>query len=345
MDCKDISLRISILAKMGTRIIQGLDNGSYDAIIEEAYQKNPWFSPGYIRMSLCHIAKNYLSEEKIHQWLQRYEIGAPAGPRSIALNMAGNIPLVGFHDLVCTFICGYKSLIRCSSKDNTLLPFLIAEAISSDPACAPYFSFTERLSGCDAIIATGSNNSARYFEYYFRNIPHLIRKNKSSMAILTGKESAQDMQGLAKDVFTYFGLGCRNVTQILIPDISFLDALYEPFSQYKTLIEHHKYANNYLYYRSLYLMNTIRFFDTGFALFVNNSQVSSPVSVIHYTIYPHLDFVGSYIERNTEEIQIVIAASELDFPCLKPGTSQYPELSDYADNTDTMAFLLAFDYK
>ena len=248
--------------------------------------------------------------------------------------MAGNIPLVGFHDWLCVFISGHKAMVKLSSRDKVLLPHLVDKLISWDPRVEEYTSFSDMLKGCDAYIATGSNNSSRYFEYYFGKYPHFIRRNRTSVAILTGTENQADLEKLADDVFQYFGLGCRNVTKIYVPrDYDFIPLL-NAFRKYDHLADHHKFRNNYDYNLALHLLNKVVYMSTASLLLVEQPSFFSPISQLNYETYEDADKVRGQL-LSSADIQCLVGETGVPF-----GMAQSPAITDYADGINTLQFLM-----
>ena len=298
---------------------------------ERAAISNSWFTPDSINHAVDSITVAFLDQAQLENWVGLYP---PAGgERTVGIIMAGNIPLVGFHDLLCGFISGHRLAIRLSSKDNILLPHLIGKLAEWEPSVRETIVMQEMLKGCDAYIATGSNNSARYFEQYFGKYPHIIRRNRTSVAVLSGHETREALQDLAKDVFTYFGLGCRNITQLHVPAGYDFSLLLEAFSHYQDLMLHHKYKNNYDYHLALYLLNKIPYLTNGSLLLVENDLPFSPVSVLHYKYYTDRQILLQMLQESGD-IQYIAGAGGIPF-----GTTQQPSLTDYADGIDTMRFL------
>jgi hypothetical protein len=284
-------------------------------------------------------AETYLDQQKLEKWVNEYRI-SEVKPKKVGLILAGNLPLVGFHDVISVFVSGHHASIKYSSKDKILMPFLLDILKQIDSGSASFFNTVDNMKEIDAIIATGSDNTARYFEYYFRNHPHIIRKNRNSVAILTGIESPEDINHLSYDLFTYFGLGCRNVCKLYVPSdfnpVNFLDHLTNPFE----VQNHFKYSNNYVYNRTILLMKQEQFLDNGFILLKEDSGLHPPLSVIYYEKY---DSSPSLITKTTplrDKIQIILSKEQISGIATVPmGTSQQPELWDYADGVDTMEFL------
>ena len=292
---------------------------------------NPWFTEDNIRFAF-RAWSDLLQKENITAWLEKYPADNP-DPRKIGLITAGNIPLVGLHDMICVFAAGHIAHVKPASED-TLLPVMIdlLEAISGNEA--RFAIRKEMLKDADAYIATGSNNSARYFDYYFGKYPHIIRKNRNSVAILTGEESEEELRALADDILCYFGLGCRSVSKIYIPENYDFQPFFQAMSDYGHIIQHNRYANNYDYHRTIYLMNKIPLWENGFLLLKEDENLSSPVSVLFYSVYQDEKQLRSELNNNREALQCVVSKSDIPF-----GQTQYPALDDYADGVDTMAFL------
>lgn len=306
---------------------------------------NPWFTPEFVKLSFQAWA-NALEPDKIDGWLSKYQVPASraVAPRTVALIMAGNIPLVGLHDVLCVIASGHRALIRLSSQDDRLIPKVLALLTEADPEFGERILVAEHLlKGFDAVIATGSNNTSRYFEYYFGKYPNIIRRNRTSVAILTGSETENELAGLADDVLAYFGLGCRNVSKIYLPPDYDIEALLPHFGKYGHFIHHHKYRNNYDYQKSILLINGIPFKDTGFLLLKEDSSYFSPVSVLHFERYSILEDLVRELETGRQLLQCVVSAEASVPGAVRPGQSQFPGLADYADGTDTMDFLTRLD--
>ncbi len=303
---------------------------------------NGWFSEENIHFA-CENWGAALSEDNLKQWISAYQYSSTSS-KTIALIMAGNIPLVGFHDFLSVLISGNKVLVKLSSNDKLLLPYLTRYLTSIEPEFENYISFTEeKLTNFDAIIATGSNNTARYFDYYFGKYPNIIRKNRNSVAILTGKETSVQLESLANDIFRYFGLGCRNVSKLYVPVDYDFDNFFKAMYSWKQVVHDNKYMNNYDYNKAVYLMSTEssrgKLLDNEFLLLKEDAGLSSPIAVIFNETYQDLDALKNILSTETENIQCIVSESgmdkEIDF-----GETQNPQLWDYADDIDTIAFLL-----
>ncbi len=298
---------------------------------QRAVDANAWFTPEHIDLAATNIARQFLQKDKLEQWLKQYTL--PAGSKTVGIVMAGNIPLVGFHDFVCGFMSGHHLLLKLSSKDEVLMKFLLESMGEWDPAVLKQVEIAERLNNCDAYIATGSNNTARYFHQYFGKQPNIIRRNRTSVAILDGAETDEELSMLADDVYLYYGLGCRNVTQVYVPkDYDFVRLL-QVFNKHNNYADLNKYKNNYDYHLAIYLLNRVPYMSNESLLLVENDMPFSAVSVLHYKYYDNREQTIAALKAN-EDIQAIIAEGQVPF-----GHSQLPSLSDYADGVDTMAFL------
>jgi hypothetical protein len=311
-------------------------------IIDKAGAQNPWFTQSSIIQSLGAIA-GWLNKQTLNEWVNRYYLTNPVQVKEVAVIMAGNVPVVNFHDFLSVLITGHKFIGKLSSQDKVLLPFLAEKLIELDPNWKSFISFTEdRLTHFDAVIATGSNNTSRYFEYYLGKYPHIIRKNRNSIAILTGNESEEELKTLYNDVFQYFGLGCRNVSMFLVPKGYDFPVLFDLWQGNPEPTDHNKYKNNYDYYRSLYLVNLQPFYDTGYVSVIRSESIASPISVLHYKEYEDLEEVNGFLKSQQDQIQCVVSAVSWDtFPNVLPGQAQCPSILDYPDGVDIVQFLLA----
>ena len=301
----------------------------------QAYQKNPWFSTQFIDIATQNIIDNFLQEDLLNQWAQHYHLDDNVEPKNIGIVMAGNIPMVGFHDFLAVFISGHRQTIKLSSKDDVLLKFLLKKLYNWNIDIQNRVSISELLKGCDAYIATGSNNSARYFDQYFAKYPNIIRRNKTSVAILSGNESAADLEKLATDIHLYYGLGCRNVTKLFVPREYDFVPLVRSFDGFSHFMDQNKYKNNYDYQLSIILLNNVYYMTNGNTLLIENNAAFSPISVVNYEYYEPGQIPANKI--NTEEdIQCIVGNGFVPF-----GMAQCPDLFSYADGVDTMQFLLS----
>ncbi|WP_213279138.1 acyl-CoA reductase [Chryseobacterium indologenes] len=311
------------------------DDADFELLLKRSEIENPWFTIDNQKFALQQWA-DLLTEENIKKWLGNYSISKIS--KRVGLILAGNIPLVGFHDVMSVVLGNHIPVIKLSSKDKRMIPFLLKKwnEFSNESVV---FEFVERLENFDAVIATGSNNTARYLEYYFKNHLSIIRKNRTSVAVLKGDETNEELELLAKDIFQYFGLGCRNVTRIFIPQDFVIDRLFESFLAFQDIINHNKYANNYDYNRAVYLLNQDKFWDNNFVMLKEDDKLFSPLSVINFSRYESLDDVKTFIAENEENIQCVVSKEELGLNVIPFGEAQNPGLDTYADNVDTMKFL------
>ncbi|WP_158979232.1 acyl-CoA reductase [Cellulophaga sp. L1A9] len=350
----DHTQRIKAFVKLGTFFrefcdstnnLQGkLEHSSQSFNILEdkialAKHKNGWFTRENILFSFNSWA-NALTDINLNAWLTKYQFQENNTPKTVALILAGNIPLVGFHDVLCVLVTGNKALIKLSSNDNILLPEVANILIDIAPEFEGYIKFeSDKLSSFDTVIATGSNNTARYFEHYFKNKPHIIRKNRNSVAILTGNETAEQLKALGEDIFLYYGLGCRSVAKLFIPKGYNFDLFFESLYEYHPIIEQAKYANNYDYNKAVYLMSNFKLLENGFLILKNDESYSSPIASLFYEEYETIDLLKQKLRVDQEKVQCIVSQglfdSEITF-----GQTQSPKLTDYADNVDTIAFLL-----
>ncbi|HUX95242.1 MAG TPA: acyl-CoA reductase [Bacteroidales bacterium] len=334
--------RISAFAELGLRLRNALPgpdkkgDQQLSELINNQQYKNAWFTPTNVTSAIEALA-NELTPENLSRWTEMYPgLTRESPPHTVGIIMAGNIPLVGFHDFLCVLITGNRLLAKTSSKDSELIVYIAELLYSINTGFNDMIRFTDgTLSGFDAVIATGSNNSSRYFEYYFSRYPNIIRKNRNSIAILKGDESEKDIQELGNDVFSYFGLGCRNVSKIFIPDNYNLNKLLKQWGKFSGVIQNNKYANNYDYNKAVYLVNKYKFFDSGHLLLKEEKGLSSPVSVLYYEYYNSYNSIMQHIEEMKDKIQCIVGSGNIPF-----GESQQPKLWDYADGTDTIDFLL-----
>jgi len=343
----ELEKRITTFINLGKIINKYLsgDRNKYSSIIENAIDKtyinNKWFTTENIKKALEGIVV-LLNENDIKKWVSSYpELKDKQNNRIIAVILAGNIPCVGFHDFLCVLITGNNFLGKLSEKDQFLLPALSEILIDIEPGFSGKINFTsELIKNFDAVIATGSNNSARYFDYYFGKYPNIIRKSRNSLAVLTGDESDEELDGIANDIFSYFGLGCRNISKTLVNESYDFTKLFAAIDKHKEVLAHNKYGNNYSYYRAIYLMNNEEFKDTGFLMLKQDESLWSPVGVLFYDYYKEISDANKYIESNIDNIQCIVSISDKIKNSIPPGTTQNPKLWDYADGVDTIKFLL-----
>lgn len=330
--------RVSALEKLGN-YVAAIDEAALDELMLKVRNENPWFTPGSVKLALDGIQR-YLEPRKLTKWISRYEI-SPSKVRSIAVVMPGNIPLAGFHDFLSVLISGHAIMIKLSSKDTVLLTHLSQKLIGIEPRFDPLITIASQLKNFDAVIATGSDNSSRYFDYYFGKYPHIIRKNRTSCAVLTGNESPEELTLLGRDVFTYFGLGCRNVSKIFLPRDFDATRLVKAWDIYVDILHHHKYHNNYDYQKSILLVNKLPFYDSGFVILQENEKLVSPISVVYLERYATEAELNSRLDALSDKIQCIVGKdSKLYVPF---GHAQSPDVWDYADRVDTLQFIESLD--
>jgi len=340
MDTNKLMQAFSTLGYELTELSQNMNASPYSTLIEGTLAQNAWFTNDSVKLALGALG-GALRDDKIKKWLSNYNINVPKSPKTIGIVMAGNIPLVGFHDLLCTLVSGNNVLAKLSSKDQVLYGIVKDILVKIDPSFEWKIKFTDgALKNIDAIIATGSDNSARYFEYYFNKYPNIIRKNRNSICILSGDETAEELKNLGDDIFTYFGLGCRNVSFLMVPENYKFDCFFEAIERFNFVGNHNKYANNYEYQKAIYMMNRIPVYDNGFVLLKPDDSLSSPIGVINYMFYNSKNEVDNFVEVNKHKIQCVVSKTNWAFNTYGLGMAQQPELWDYADNIDTLSFLL-----
>ncbi|MGM0651078.1 MAG: acyl-CoA reductase [Bacteroidota bacterium] len=327
------------LVNLGHFLSETNNNAELERIIHKAYLKNKWFTPEFIRYNLQYWSR-HLQIDKIDAWLDAYP--PPENPgKTVGIVMAGNIPLVGMHDMISVLLSGHKALIKTSSKDKVLIEFVADFLADNNPALKDKIHITEGFfTDVDAVLATGSNNTARYFDYYFKNVPHIIRRNRNGVAVLHGNESDKQLQNLAKDVFLYFGLGCRNVAKIYLPEGMNEKRLLDNMDSFQYFMQHNKYMNNYMYQRAFMLIDREPHLDNGFLLLRENPAIASPVAVLHYERYKKPEDLLIHLKHQKEQIQCIAAENISIENAVKFGKTQHPELNTYADDVDSMKFLL-----
>ena len=336
--------RIDAFVALGERLRDPARQAERDEAAYRANSKNNWFDPANVHRALAAIADQMLTREALTDWLGRYP-AEPGTSRWVGVVMAGNIPAVGFHDLLCVLISGHNLMAKLSTVDELLMRFLIQTLTEVEPAFADRIRIVDRLNDADAYIATGSDNTARYFTYYFAKKPNIIRRNRTSVAVLTGVEDTTQLNLLGDDILTYYGLGCRNVSSLFVPDdydgqpYDFVPLLATLEPRLGTYLGQHRYQNNYDYNKSIYLINGVPHLDNGFLMVTEQPGLVSPISVVFYQTYRNLDHLNELLTQSAEKIQVVASAAGW-YPGSVPfGQTQTPALTDYADGVDTMAFL------
>jgi len=325
--------RINLLSRLGEYMLS--DDDQWLQTKEKAGRINSWFTPEFVELSVKNIALQYLQKDALTKWATTYAIPETnSSPKTIGIVMAGNIPLVGFHDMLCVFITGHRAVIKASSKDEVLIKELVNTLALWNGEINELLVFSEMAKGCDAYIATGSNNSAGYFEYYFSKYPHIIRRNRTSVAILTGKENNEELNQLADDVYLYFGLGCRNVTKLYVPEGYDFHPLLNAFKKYDWLADLHKYKNNYDFNLAVLLLNKKTYMSNESLLLTEEKSFFSPIGQLNYEFYNDIDDITSSLKDN-DQVQCVVGKKFIPF-----GKAQSPSLYDYADGIDTIRFLM-----
>ena len=328
----NLQKREKLLENLGNYLLSTEE--SWLNVKEKAERENAWFTKIFVETAISNIAHSFLNINLLKEWTDHYQVvESSITSLNVGIVMAGNIPLVGFHDFLCAFISGHKQTIKTSSKDSILIKHLVSKLVEWDSEVSEYVSFAENLKGCDAYIATGSNNSARYFDYYFAKYPHIIRRNRTSVAILDGNESESDLAKLSDDIQMYFGLGCRNVTKLYVPkDYDFLPLL-DALKKYEYYFEFHKYKNNYDYQLAILMMGRKFYMTNGSIILSEDKSIFSPVSQVNYEFYETKKLLGETFQTD-KSIQCIVGNGYLNF-----GHAQKPSLFDYADGFDTMKFL------
>ena len=340
----DLQDRKNTFVKLGRELAKVAEgNDAWNDAIAAAKAKNGWFTQENVLTAISAISE-LLEERKLDSWLAKYGITEVAEPRTIGIVMAGNIPLVGFHDLMCVMLSGNKALVKCSSLDEELPQMLVRSIISIQPEMRSLVELTDgNFENLEAVIATGSDNSARYFDYYFGRYPNIIRKNRSSVAVFDGTETADDLMNLGRDIFRYFGLGCRNVSQLMVPKDLDLTRLLDALQPWEAIQHHAKYFNNYEYHKAILLVEKIDHLDNGFLLLKEDVSIHCPVGMLHYVRYNDERELHELLAEQKDQIQCVVSKMKLKVPTVAFGKAQEPGLSDYADGVDTMKFLVGLN--
>lgn len=326
---QSLEKRIKALTDLGNYLTEG--NEEWQEVKWKAVNANAWFTEAHIDTATSGIVTQMLQSELLKNWTDSYSL--PHTPQNVGIVMAGNIPMVGFHDLLCSYIAGHNTHIKLSSKDDVLMKHIVTLIHRFDEDAKHSLFIAEQLKNMDAYIATGSNNTARYFEQYFAKYPHIIRRNRTSVAILDGNETDEQLYGLGNDIFLYFGLGCRNITQLIVPENYDFEKLLNALKPFQEYIHHNKYKNNYDYQLAIYLLNKVPYMTDGVLLLIENEIPFSAVSVLHYSYYTNKEKVVSVLQ-NSQDIQAIVGNGYIPF-----GAAQIPSLNDYADGVDTMMFL------
>lgn len=338
----EIEKRIASWAAVGTKLRAFTAHNATDPELEDLLRRaeiqNGWFTPEQVLHALKAWGEQ-LTEENLNQWLSNYDLNTEE-PKTVAVIAAGNIPLVGLHDALSVLISGHKLQLKLSSNDQLLLPFLLNLLTDLEPEWKAYIDIVKgTVKDYDAVIATGSDNTARYFEHYFKGKPHIIRKNRNSVGVLSGEESQEELEGLADDIFRYYGLGCRSVSKLYVPEGYVFDKIFKAVFPWKRLLEHKKYENNYDYNKAVFLMSQFDFLENGFFMIMKDQRMASPIASVFYETYSDVNELKEKLNSLKDQIQCVVSGLDME-NSLAFGTSQNPELWDYADGVDTLDFLL-----
>ncbi len=331
----NIEQRITAFSTLGQHIAK-LTEEEFEDICLNAQNYNSWFTPESVKQALNGIIK-FLDADTLHNWIKNYPL--KENNKKVGIVMAGNIPLVGFHDLLCVLIAGHTAVIKLSSQDSPLMQYVFNQLIQLNSAFGDKIIVQEQLKNVEAIIATGSDNTARYFEYYFAKYPNIIRKNRTSIAVINGEETSEQLHSLGYDIFQYFGLGCRNVSKVFVPTNYNFNSFFEAIESFNSISHHHKYNNNYEYNKSIYLVNNEKHLDNGFLLLKESTQLVSPISVLYFENYANTKQLEATLSTLSEKIQCTVSDKGWWPKSFQFGEAQSPAITDYADHVDTMEFL------
>ena len=330
--------KLNAFVELGDRI-KALGENERKALASKAYQKNRWFDFPNVDFALNQVS-SMLSRQELESWLSRYTETALES-KKVGLIMAGNIPMVGFADALAVLLSGHRLHAKMSQDDQTLMLFLFETLLEIDPTLASQITLIDKLNEVDAVIATGSDNTAKHFEYYFKNKPHIIRRNRVSVAILNGEETPDELAALGTDIFQYYGLGCRNISKIFIPAEYDLATFFEAIEPWRPVIDHHKFNNNYEYNRAIYLLKSVTHLDNGFLILTETTDLVSPIAIVLYERYSDVQQLQDSLEAQKEKIQCIVASGSFWPGAVPFGQAQMPHLWNYADGVDTMKFLLS----
>ncbi len=335
----ELDRRIAALGALGSQLIK--QGGVPDAVALKAKVLNPWFTVENVQKATTEIAKAYLDQKKLTAWLSTYTTAGKESSKRVGLLLAGNIPLVGFHDVLCTYVAGHKAMIKASERDQILLEYVLTLLREYDEQSQVQFQFVERLADYEAVIATGSDSSGRYFRKYFGAVPNIIRMNRNGIAVIYNDTTEEGLENLGRDIFAYFGMGCRNVSKLYLEKGFDIQRIFAAIEKHRDIIHHHKYKNNYDYNFALYLLNKDDFLTNDFLVMRENADIGSRIAALHYSYFEDYSALHSELQEHKEEIQCVISDRPVDgFKVFDFGEAQQPALSDYADGVDTLEFLL-----
>ncbi|MEO1436549.1 MAG: acyl-CoA reductase [Bacteroidota bacterium] len=330
--------RIDLMIRLGRFLLE--ESPTLNKAIQEAYFHNNWFTIENSRKAIEAIGRQMLQADQLHQWVKGYPVQEAGSNKSVGIVMAGNLPLVGFHDFLCVFIAGFKAKIKLSDKDKKLPMAIFDFLLAEEPQFKAHLELVPMLRNFDAVIATGSNNTSRYFENYFGKYPNIIRKNRTSVAVLNGKESKAELLELGKDIFDYFGLGCRNVSKLYLPKGYAMEPLLETLNEFNTLALHNKYKNNYDYNLTLFILNKIPYWSNGCLMMAEQKDLFSRIACVNFEYYNTSEELDETLNEVKDQIQVIVSQANLEnWSSLAPGQAQQPGLLDYADGVDTMEFL------
>lgn len=334
----NVQARIELLAELGNELSEL--NDKEHPTITRAIHENPWFTPDNVCQAIDSIRANYLDVEQLQSFASSYRFPEQLSDLSLGIIMAGNIPLVGFHDMLCAVLAGVKLLIKTSERDHVLIQHIVDKMIQLEPHMKSRLEIVERLKNYDAVVATGSDTSSSYFAKYFANIPHIIRGHRNAVAVVRKQDTAEELKMLGHDIFDYFGLGCRNVSKLYLQRGVSIDQFYSAIEDFEDVIQHNKYKNNYDYNYALFLMNKLQFFTNGYLLLKEDESIHSRIASVHYEWYDDDNALSEKIRSGIDQIQCVVSASDIaDLNTVGFGQAQSPKLDDYADGIDTMQFL------
>lgn len=337
----NLDQRIQCLLTLGRKMA---DVSAQDLVssLAQAERENPWFTRSGLLSALHAIRTEFLTEDSLRHMVARYRLDDNIVSKRVGIIMAGNLPLVGFHDLMCCFLAGHHAIVKYSNKDAVMMRWVVGTLSACDPEAAGLLTATDVLKDYDAVIATGSNASAAQFRYYFRHVPHIIRQNRNSVAVIRGDESPQDLEKLGEDIFSYFGMGCRNVSHICVPEGYDITALFEAFRAFRDVVNHHKYKNNFDYNLAVFLLNKEPFLHNEFLILRESEQIISRIAVLHYHRYSGARELEDWLTARKDQIQCVVSQEPVPgFDHVSYGLAQCPTIDTYADGVDTMQFLLS----
>ncbi len=335
-----IKERVDIIVAVGEQLKNHKNNEEIQTAMSMAGSENQWFTEDNIKKSIKSITEKYTDSAKLHEWVTRYNLPENTEPKILGLLLAGNIPFVGIHDVIAGFISGHYLKLKYSDKDTYLMKMFVKLIVDQEPRAAVYFEEVERMNDIELVIATGSNNTARYFDYYFGKMPNIIRKNRVSVGVLGMDTSTEELKLLGEDVFSYFGLGCRNISKIYLPKGYKIEKIMEAFEDWKEWVLHNKYKNNFDYNYAIYLLNKVKFFTNGSLITLEDESLYSRISCLHFSYYETKEELSRELQEVEDQLQCVVSNVELEeIKTYGFGETQSPELWDYADGVDTMKFL------